>query len=112
MIYMPVIVLSAIIILLLIRKYTSVEFVEHARLLWKTWSVWLGSMGAVIGAAVLQFPDAALNAWNMLPPDLKTFVPPHILSYISPTLMALAVAAQYIRQPKLKSRADEMRGHP
>ena len=96
--------------LLLIRKYTSVEFVAHARLLWKTWSVWLGSIGAVIGAALLQFPDAALNAWNMLPPDLKSYVPPHILSYISPTLMGLAVAAQYIRQPKLKERAEQMRG--
>jgi hypothetical protein len=102
--------LAFIVGLLLIRKYTSVEFVAHARLLWRTWSVWLGSIGAVIGAALLQFPDAALNAWNMLPPDLKSYVPPHILSYISPTLMGLAVAAQYIRQPKLKERAEQMRG--
>lgn len=111
-VYIPLTVLVAVILLLLIRKYTSLEFVEHARLLWKAWSVWLGSIGAVIGAALLQFPDAALSAWNMLPPDLKSFIPPHLLSYISPCLMGMAVIAQYVRQPKLKSRADEMRGSP
>lgn len=111
-VYIPLIVLTAIIVLLLIRKYTSLEFVEHARLLWKAWSVWLGGVGAVVGAALLQFPDAALNAWNMLPPDLKSFIPPHILSYISPVLMGMAVAAQYVRQPKLKSRVDDMRNQP
>lgn len=108
----PLAALSLAVLLLLIRKYTSLEFVQHARLLWKTWSVWLGAAGVTIGTALSQFPDAALSAWNMLPPDLKSFIPPHILSYVSPALMGLAVAAQYIRQPKLKSRADEMREQP
>lgn len=111
-VYIPLIVLAAIIVLLLIRKYTSLEFVEHAHLLWKAWSVWLGGIGAMIGAVVSQFPDAALNAWNTLPPDLKSFIPPHILSYISPAMMGLAIAAQYVRQTKLKSRVDEMRNQP
>lgn len=109
---LPLVVLFAVVVLLLIRKYTALEFVEHTRLLWKTWSVWLGSVGAAIGVILLQFPDAALNAWNMLPPDLKSYIPPHILSYISPALMGLAVAAQYVRQSKLKSRADAMRDGP
>lgn len=111
-IILPLIIIAAIIALLLIRKYTSVEFVDHARLLWKTWSVWLGSVGAAIGVILLQFPDAALNAWNALPPDLKSYIPPHILSYISPALMGLAVVAQYVRQSKLKSRADALRTDP
>lgn len=112
LIWLPLIIIAAIIILLLIRKYTSLEFVEHARLLWKTWSVWLGGVGAAVGAVLLHFPDAALSAWNALPPDLKSYLPPHILNYISPALMGLAVASQYIRQPKLKERADEIRGRP
>ena len=111
-IVIPLLIILAAFILLMIRKYTHIEFVEHARLLWKTWSVWLGAVGASLGAIFMQFPDAALNAWNSLPPDLKSFVPPHILSYVSPCLMGLAVVAQYVRQPKLKNKADEMRGNP
>lgn len=107
--YLPLIIIATIIVLLLIRKYTSLEFVAHAKLLWKTWSVWLGAVGAGTGAIMMQFPDAALNAWNTLPPDLKSYIPPHILGYISPAMMGLAVVSQYVRQSRLKARADEIR---
>jgi len=102
------VVLVLIIGLLLIRKYSSIEFVTHAKLLFKTWSVWLASAGAAIGAAIQSFPDSALQAWAVLPPDIKGYLPPNILSYISPTLVVLAVLAQYVRQPKLKQKRDEL----
>lgn len=98
--------------LLLIRKYTNLEFVAHARLLFKAWSVWLGAISAAVTGYMVQFPNAALDAWNSLPPDLKSFIPPGLLSYISPTLMVMAVLAQYVRQNKLKVRADQMRDNP
>ncbi|MBY4887721.1 hypothetical protein K5Y32_07215 [Pantoea sp. DY-15] len=101
-----------IIALLLIRKYTSLEFVAHAKLLFKAWSVWLGAISAAVTGYMMQFPNAALDAWNSLPPDLKSFIPPNLLGYISPTLMVMAVLAQYVRQNKLKDRADQMRGNP
>lgn len=103
------IVVAIIIALLLIRKYTSVEFVAHARLLFKAWSVWLGVISATITGYMMQFPNAALDAWNSLPPDLKGFIPPTLLGYISPTLMVLAVLAQYVRQGKLKQQADQIK---
>lgn len=104
-----IIILLMIVALLLIRKYTSLEFVAHARLLFKAWSVWLGAISAAITGYMMQFPNAALDAWNSLPPDLKSFIPPHLLGFISPTMMVLAVLAQYVRQSKLKDKADQMR---
>ncbi|WP_411813740.1 DUF7940 domain-containing protein [Erwinia tracheiphila] len=101
-----------VIVLLLVRKYTSLEFVAHTRLLFRTWSVWLASVGAAIGATVQSFPDTALHAWAVLPPDIKGILPPNILSFISPTLVVLAVLAQYVRQPKLKDQRDQLEQQP
>lgn len=102
-------ILSAILALLLIRKYSSLEFVSHARLLFKTWSVWLASAGTALGAFVQSFPDSALQAWAILPPDIKSFLPPNILGFISQAMIVLAVLAQFVRQSKLKDRAGSMR---
>lgn len=96
-----VIVLVVIIALLLIRKYSSLEFVSHAKLLFKAWSVWLASIGTAINAWVQSFPDAALTAWNSLPPDIKSFIPQNYLSYIGSFMVAMAVMAQFVRQRKL-----------
>ncbi|HFO0258588.1 TPA: hypothetical protein ACHIDA_004894 [Raoultella ornithinolytica] len=104
--------LVAVLVLLLLRKYTRLEFVGHARLLLKTWSVRLGSAGALLGVWAQSFPDAALNAWAMLPPDIKSILPPNIVEMISSALVVLAVLSQYVRQPALKDKADELKETP
>lgn len=48
----------------------------------------------------------------MLPPDIKGILPPNIVAMISPALVVLAVLSQYIRQPALKDKADELKGPP
>ena len=97
----------AVLVLLLVRKYTRLEFVGHARLLLKTWSVRLGAAGALVGVWAQSFPDAALHAWAMLPPDIKDILPANIVAMISPALVVLAILSQYVGQPKLKEKADE-----
>ncbi|MCD1274668.1 hypothetical protein B4U61_023740 [Klebsiella pneumoniae] len=44
MIIFALLVLVAVLVLLLLRKYTRLEFVGHASLLLKTWSVKLGDL--------------------------------------------------------------------
>ncbi|MGI6918541.1 hypothetical protein ACRCNB_10585 [Klebsiella michiganensis] len=102
MIIFALLALVAVLVLLLLRKYTRLEFVGHASLLLKTWSVRLGIAGTAIGVWAQSFPDAALHAWAMLPPD--------IVALISPALVVLAVLSQYVRQPALKDKADELKG--
>ncbi|AHF77914.1 Phage holin protein [Sodalis praecaptivus] len=102
------VVLVAVIALLLIRKYSSLEFVSHARLLFKAWSVWLASAGSAISAWVQSFPDAAMNAWNMLPPDIKSYLPQNYLGMIGAFMVAMAVMSQFVRQKKLLAKKAEM----
>ncbi len=106
------IVLVVIIALLLIRKYSSLEFVAHAKLLFKAWSVWLASIGSAISAWVQSFPDSALNAWNMLPPDVKSFIPQNYLGMLGAFMVAMAVMSQFVRQKKLVEQKKAMGDRP
>lgn len=55
MIIFALLVLVAVLVLLLLRKYTRLEFVGHASLLLKTWSVKLGAIGALVGVWAQSF---------------------------------------------------------
>jgi hypothetical protein len=46
-----------------------------------------GAAGALVGVWAQSFPDAALHAWAMLPPDIKDILPPNIVAMISPALV-------------------------
>lgn len=101
-------ILAAVILLLLIRKYTSLELVSHAKLLFKAWSIWLSSVGALLGVYLLQAPDALLGAWHMLPDDLKTMLPVNFSQYVSYALIGLGIISQFIRQRKLVEQKQQM----
>lgn len=98
--------LLAVIALLLIRKYTSLDFVGHAHLLHKTWSVRLNALAFTIGGWLVAFPDAAMHAWAILPPDIKSILPPNIMQIISYVLIGASVLSQYVRQNKLNPPED------
>lgn len=106
--YFATFVVGIVIVLFIVRKYTKLEFVEDARLLWKTWSVWLTGAGAALGVYLASAPDALIHVWMMLPPDLKSALPVNVAQYISYALIALGVISQFIRQPKLAEQGKEL----
>lgn len=106
------VVLAIIVGLLLIRKYTSVEFVSHAKLLFRTWSVWLSGIGTALGVYLASAPDAIITAWNMLPPDLKSMLPVNIAQYVSYLLVVLGIVSQFIRQKHLAEKKQQMEQKP
>lgn len=106
------IVLVAVVAVLLVRKYSSLEFVAHAKLLFKAWSVWLASIGSALSAWVQSFPDAAMSAWNMLPPDIKSFLPQNFLGFIGAFMVAMAVISQFVRQRKLVEQKQQLEQRP
>lgn len=103
-------VIAAVAIVLLVRKYSSFEFVAHARLLFRAWSVWLTGIGTLLGVYLASAPDTIISAWNALPPDLKAMLPVNIAQYVSYFIVALGVIAQFIRQQKLVDRKQQMDG--
>lgn len=98
--------------MLIIRRYTSVEFVSHARLLFRAWSVWLSGIGTALGVYLASAPDAIITAWNMLPPDLKSMLPVNIAQYVSYLLVALGIVAQFIRQKRLNEKKQQLDKQP
>lgn len=106
------IILAAVVIVLLIRKYTSLEFVAHAKLLFKTWSVWLASLGSMLSAWAQSFPQSSIDAWNVLPPDVKALLPQNYLGLIGAFMVAMGVIAQFVRQKKLNEQKQQMGAQP
>lgn len=92
---------AIVLLIVLICRFTNLQWVKHTRLLFRTWSVWLASSGSVISAWTLSFPDSAVQAWTLLPPDLKTLIPAHLLAMIGPFMAAMGVLAQFVRQREL-----------
>lgn len=99
-----IVVLGAVVVLLVLQRYTKLQFVTHAKLLWKTWSIWLGTLGTLLAA----FPDAAITAWSFLPPDVKSLLPPSVVSFIGPFLMVMALMSQFVKQRKLEVQRKEL----
>ena len=99
-----------VLVVWLFAHFGKVVVVSHARLLFKTWSLWLASAGSVLSAWVQSFPDAAIEAWGSLPQEMKACIPPNFLGMVGALLVAMAVMAQFIRQKKLAQQCDALAG--
>ena len=75
---------------------------EYWQLVWKKWSVRFTALGLLLQGYLLSAPDAVINMWAMLPPDLRDILPIEYSRYLSFTLFLLALASNYIQQDKLK----------
>lgn len=101
-------VILAIVLVILLHRFTTMEFVSHAKLLFKTWSVWLGSLGSVLSAWAQSFPSAAMQGWESLPEDVKSYLPHNYLGMFGAFMVAMAVIAQFIRQKGLVQQKENL----
>ena len=107
-VYFVVPVILLIVTVILLQRFTTLEFVSHAKLLFRTWSVWLGSLGSALSAWAQSFPDAAMGGWQALPEDIKSYLPHNYLGFIGAFMVAMAVIAQFVRQKNLVQRKDDL----
>ena len=108
MYYFLAFVVGIVAVVFILTRYTRLEFVAHAKLLWKAWSIWLASFGSLLSAWVQSFPDAALNAWVSLPQDVKDIIPHNYLGLIGAFMVAMGVISQFVRQNKLQEQRKEL----
>lgn len=78
------------------------QLVPYWRSFWRLVSVQLTVVGTILTGWLIASPDAVLNAWLMLPADLKAVVPPKAIPLVSMSLFVLSVLARIVRQPKTK----------
>lgn len=109
-VYLVLIALFLGFVALMLRKYTRLDFVPHVKSLWRAWSVRLSTLAVLVQAFSEEFPQHALQAWNALPPDVKSLLPPDWLHYISMGLVIMALFAQPFLQTKLRRDHDNDSG--
>jgi hypothetical protein len=76
------------------------KLVPYWRSAWRLWSVRLGVVGSVLVSLFTLAPDAMLQAWLMLPGDLKAVIPPQYTPMIGVAVFVLSMVARFIPQPK------------
>lgn len=81
----------------------EMKLIEGWQKFYKFWSIRLGALGAVIVSVLVAFPDIALNAWVMLPADLKAFIPPNYMPLIGVGIFVLSMLAKFVPQKKLQT---------
>lgn len=83
------------------------KLISDADLFFHFWSVRIDLIGAAISAFVIAYPNAAIDAWNNFPPDLKAVIPAHWISVISMVLLVASLAARAVKQTALQSKKDQ-----
>lgn len=82
----------------------KLELIENWRSAWRFWSIRLGLLGTAVAAFFAASPDAAYQAWVMLPEDLKTFVPEGYARMLGAFLFATSMLARIFKQNKLQTQ--------
>lgn len=78
------------------------QLIDDARQWWRLWSVRLNAIGLAILAWVQFDPVSVLAVWNMMPLDVRAALPPTTVRIVGLALVALAMIARLVKQPKLK----------
>lgn len=80
----------------------KLEFIEDWRDFWRFWSVRLGVIGSALTGFLIAFPDQALQAWLLLPADLKAYLPERYMPLVGVAIFVLSLIARVIKQSKLQ----------
>lgn len=82
---------------------TKVELIEDWRKAHKLWSVRLSAAGAALLSAFFAFPDAMVHVWNMIPVELKAYIPAEYAKWIPVALIVSGVLARIVKQKGLRN---------
>lgn len=81
----------------------KIELINDWRNFWRFWSVRLGVIGSALTGFFVAFPDQALQAWALLPADLKAYLPQQYMPMIGVAIFVLSLIARIIKQKKLEN---------
>lgn len=83
------------------------KLVDNWRTWHRRWSVWLGAIGSCVVSFLICWPDAAITAWNLLPPDLRASIPPQYTPMIGVAIFMVSMLAQLFKQKKLQMKSGD-----
>nr|UVX85381.1 MAG: hypothetical protein [Bacteriophage sp.] len=85
----------------------KVQLVSEWKQAHKLWSMRLAAIGATLTSILIASPDAALYAWNLLPSDLKAYIPEKYTPLIGVGIFILSMFARLIKQSNLKGKDND-----
>lgn len=80
----------------------KLEAIDNKEDFFKFWSVRLGIVGTALTSFMIAFPDLVLHAWGVLPPELKSAIPPQYMPFIGVMVFVASIIARRIKQKKLQ----------
>jgi len=83
------------------------KLIENWRIVYKFWSVRLTAVGTLMVGYIAAVPDILVSAWNMLPADLRTIIPPNYLLYISVGIFIAGMFSRVVKQDKLNAECNK-----
>lgn len=80
------------------QRSIAAMLIDDWRRGWRFWSVRLQALGLASGALLIGAPEAAVQIWAAIPPDIRTLLPPAIGQWLPLLFGLLAIAARFMRQ--------------
>ncbi len=82
----------------------KIQLIPHWREAWRYWSLRLTTLGTLLITYLTASPEAVLQAWAVLPEDIKAFLPPNYSKFVAIGILALGAVARIIKQPKAEEK--------
>lgn len=82
-------------------KFGPLEWRDNARSVFKTYSLWLGVLGTALTGFLASFPQYALDVWNAMPQEFKSWIPPQYMPAVGSFFFVLSMVSKFIAQKKL-----------
>lgn len=68
---------------------------------WKFWSLRIGFLGTILLTLVYVWPEGLYELWELLPWELKSYVPESYASILGIVLYVIGMISRLIKQTKL-----------
>jgi len=88
-----------------LKDWIKIEF----EACWKFWSLRFGFVLSSIVAMIALWPEALLTTWASLPADLKSILPPHVVTIVTITIVVLSALNRVIKQGAVENEKRRFR---
>ena len=79
------------------------KLIDEWRLCFRFWSVRLSLIGSALLSGLFAFPEAMFQVWNLVPVELRAYLPDTLARWIPIVIIVLGVAARLIKQEGLRN---------
>lgn len=80
-----------------------IQLIPYWKSSWRLWSVRFAAIGVALWSYILAFPESAITAWNMLPDDIKSFIPADWQRYVTLLIFVLTLTSRLVQQKKAQA---------